>query len=234
MIFDIAACEEKIGYVFKDKMLLRRCFTHSSYAYENNTEDNELLEFFGDAIIQFLVTEYLYKHVYGDEGILTENRKAIVSKDPLLKAVKRLSLYEYVLVGNGLKDKPAENEKMYSSLYEAITAGIYLDGGMAAAKKFVTETIISDYAEHIKKQKDVKNEEKDGKSLLQEYVQKRKMGSVTYETLYKKGPDHMPDFRVAALLNGSRLAEGDGASKKAAEMQAAKRALAKLIKQGGN
>jgi len=240
MIFDIAACEEKLGYSFTDKMLLRRCFTHSSYAYENNTEDNELLEFFGDAIIQFVVTEYLYKNVYGDEGILTESRKGIVSKEPLLKAVKRLKLYEYILVGNGLKDKPVSDEKMYSSLYEAIVAGIYLDGGMTSAKKFITDTIISDYISEVRLKKSKKPTEKDGKSLLQEYVQGKKLGSISYETLSKKGPDHMPDFRAAVLLNGARLAEGDGSSKKAAETQAATRALEKLtngktkVTKGGN
>ena len=92
MIFDLSGCEEKIGYSFADKMLLRNCFTHASYAYEHGEKDNELLEFFGDSIIEFVVTEYLYKNASGDEGKLTKKRAELVSKDPLLSAVKKLGL----------------------------------------------------------------------------------------------------------------------------------------------
>ena len=97
-IFDIAECESVIGYSFKDKMLLRRCFTHASYAYENGGEDNELLEFFGDAIIEFVVTEHLYKNACGDEGVLTKKRANVVSKEPLLKAMDKLGLDRFILL----------------------------------------------------------------------------------------------------------------------------------------
>ena len=90
MIFDIAEIEEKIGYVFKDKMLLRKCFTHASYAHEHGTEDNELLEFFGDAIIEFVITEFLYNNSAGDEGKLTVKRANLVSREPLLAAIKEV------------------------------------------------------------------------------------------------------------------------------------------------
>lgn len=236
MIFDTTLCEERIGYTFKDKMLLRQCFTHSSYAHEHGEKDNELLEFFGDSIIEYAVTEYLFKNSYGDEGKLTHKRAEIVSKEPLLKAVYKLKITEFMLLGHGQTLNAKPDEKMFASLYEAVVAGIYIDGGMAAAKKFIKNTIIKDFEEkqNFEKTKNKrKNDNKDGKSAFQEYVQKRKLGSVSYETLAKNGPDHLPEFRVAALLNGQRIAEGKGASKRLAEMQAAKKALDKLNKQGG-
>lgn len=232
MIFDIDGAEEKIGYEFKDKMLLRKCFTHSSFANENGEEDNELLEFFGDAIIEFIVTEYLVKNVYGDEGDLTEKRKELVSKEPLYKIVKKKKLDGFMLLGNGQVKSKNTDEKLYSSLFEAIVAGIYLDGGISKAKKFIEDTLIKDYLSKEKRKKKTPSEEKDFKSLLQEYVQKGKMGSVSYEKLSKKGPAHMPEFRVAVLLNNSVLAEGKGKSVKAAEKTAAGKALKKLKAKG--
>ena len=230
MIFDVSECENKIGYTFNDKTLLRKCFTHSSYAYEHKTDDNELLEFFGDAIIEYVVTEYLFKNAYGDEGKLTAIRSEIVSKTPLLNSVRKLGLAEFALLGNGQTKSINDDDKLYSSLYEAVVAGIYLDGGIVPVKKFIKDTIIADYElnKKNKARKAVKKSTSDFKSAFQEYVQKNKLGSITYETLSKKGPDHMPEFRVAALLNGTRLAEGKGSSKKSAENQAAEKALAKL------
>ena len=140
-IFDIDECEKRIGYTFNDKMLLRRCFTHASYAYENGGEDNELLEFFGDAIIQFVVTEHLYKNAFGDEGKLTKKRAEVVSKEPLLKAVEKLNLIEFVLLGKGQEKAKRTTDKLFSSIYEAVVAGIYIDGGLEKAKKFIKNTI---------------------------------------------------------------------------------------------
>ena len=95
-IFDASSVESKIGYVFKDKNLLRKCFVHSSYGNERCEENNELLEFFGDSIIEFVVTEYLYANAKGDEGALTKKRADMVSKAPLLKAVLDLGLDNYL------------------------------------------------------------------------------------------------------------------------------------------
>lgn len=233
-IFDATVCEEKIGYTFKDKMLLRKCFTHSSYAYEHREESNELLEFFGDAVIEFVATEFLFKNAYGDEGALTEKRKNIVSKEPLLRAVNKMGLSEHLLLGNGAMSTAKKDEKLFSSLYEAIVAGIYLDGGLAPAKAFIKRTVIDDYtaAEKRKSENRKNTGKKDAKSEFQEFVQKRKLGSISYETLSKSGPDHLPEFRAAAILNGRRVAEGKGSSIKAAEAEAAKKAL-KNLKTGG-
>lgn len=231
-IFDIASCEEKIGYTFKDKMLLRQCFTHSSYANEHGEKNNELLEFFGDAVIQLVVTEHLFSNEKGDEGDLTEKRADMVSKQPLLDAVIRMGLENFVLLGNGQGKTAKKDEKLFSSVYEALVAGIYIDGGIVKARNFIKRTLIAYFKKPTKKVKKV-NDLGSNKSLFQEYVQKNKLGSIRYETLGKSGPDHDPEFRVAALLNGKRIAEGKGGSKKAAESQAAAAALKKIKKQGG-
>lgn len=227
MIFDMAEVEERIGYSFKNKELLRQCFTHSSYANENRCKDNELLEFFGDSVIQFTVTEYLFKNCAGDEGKLTLKRQSIVSEKPLKKAVDKMGVGEFMLLGKGLVGNTVGNEKLYSSLFEAITAGIYLDGGIVKARKFIKDKLLK-YAEEEKADK----KDASAKTYLQEYVQKYKLGSISYETLGKKGPDHLPEFRAAALLNGRRISEGTGGSKQAAQADAADKALIKL-KQGG-
>lgn len=232
MIFDIDGIEEKIGYVFKDKMLLRKCFTHSSYANEHKESNNERLEFFGDTIIKFIETEYLFKNVGGDEGDLTVARQKIENNDFFLETVKKLELDKFVLLGNGQRKNAHHDEKLFSSVFEALVAGIYLDGGMEAAKRFVKNTVITDF-EKTERTKDRRSVAKDYKSEFQEFVQKRKLGNVSYETLSKNGPEHVPEYRAAALLNGKRLAEGKGPSKKYAEAVAASVALAKLKKQDG-
>lgn len=232
-IFDIDAVESKIGYSFKDKMLLRQCFTHKSYAYENGCLDNELLEFFGDSIIEFVVTEHLYKTTAGDEGDLTQKRASLVSKEPLLKCVKLMDITQFVLLGRGQKKSVNKDEKLYSSVYEALVAGIYLDGGIVSAKKFIKNTLFPLLENQKKKQDKNKVVQKGNyKSRFQEHVQKHKIGSIAYEVVWRKGPDHKPEFGVAVTLNGSKIAEGSGSSKRQAETNAAKVALEKLL-QGG-
>ena len=124
MIFDVIEIENIINYQFNDKMLLRKCFTHASYLNEHGGENNEVLEFFGDSVLQFVVTEYLFNCTAGDEGDLTKIRANVVSKDPLLKAVKKLGLQQYMLLGKGQIKTTQQDEKLYSSLYDAIVAGI--------------------------------------------------------------------------------------------------------------
>ena len=149
-IFNVVECEEKIGYSFKDKMLLRKCFTHASYANEHREENNELLEFYGDAILGFVVTEYLFNNAKGDEGKLTKKRADIVSKEPLLEAVRLLDIGQFLLLGRGQEKNHTQDEKLYSSIYEALVAGIYIDGGMTAVKKFIKATLIRNYENKIK------------------------------------------------------------------------------------
>lgn len=237
MIFDVAECELRLGYRFNDKMLLRQCFTHASYANENKTKDNERLEFFGDAILGLIVTEYLFKCNLAGEGKLTQRRAELVSKKPLQNAVEDLGLSDLILLGNGLTTHSNHEEKLYSSLYEAVVAGIYMDGGMEAAKKFIFRTLLQ--------KKDRKTEsksvnkrnrvaEKDNKSAFQEYVQKYKLGTIRYVELEKSGSDHNPVFTVEVRLDNQARAVGVGKSKKQAEADAAGKALIRIKKKKSN
>lgn len=226
-IFDVSAVEKIIGYTFKDKMLLRKAFTHASYAHEHHEEDNELLEFFGDSIMEFIVTEYLCKNAKGDEGKLTQKRAQIVSRAPLIDVVTQMGIADFMLMGNGQKKTARDDDKMFSSVYEALVAAIYLDGGMVPTKRFIKSTLIKDYERKIKTQPETAVKAVI-KSEFQEYVQKHKLGDIQYKLLYKKGPDHSAEFGVALILNGKKIAEGKGFSKKSAEAQAANNALKKI------
>ncbi len=250
MIFELSECEEIIGYKFKDLELFRQCFTHASYTNEHPWQkDNERLEFFGDKIIDFVVTEYLYQTFpEEDEGKLTERRKNIVSKEPLTEVVFSLGLNKYINLGRSLLNSADKNEKYYSSLYEAVVAGIYLDGGLSKAKDFILRTLIK--AKSAVKGKSKKAGEpkkpvnqsitavkveaepslKDPKTELQEYIQKLQKGVIKYESIEKTGPDNAPTFTEAVLLNGKKIAEGKGKNKKAAQKEAAKAALSAIQK----
>lgn len=239
MIFELSECESIIGYKFKNLELFRQCFIHSSYTNEHPWEgNNERLEFFGDKIIDFIVTEFLYnEYPEEDEGKLTERRKNLVSKEPLTEVVFGLGLDKYIVLGNGIVNDRDPSEKFYSSLYEAIVAGMYIDGGFVVAKKFVQRTLLT--AERLKKtvSQNKKTAIKDGsykdfKSALQEFTQKVKLDAPVYKTLSKTGPDNNPVFIESVSVNGQKLAEGSGKNKKTAQQQAAEKAYAILSKGG--
>ncbi len=238
MIFELSECEEIIGYKFKDLELFRTCFTHSSYTNEHPWQkDNERLEFFGDKIIDFVVTEYLYTTYEGaNEGELTERRKNIVSKEPLTEVVFSLGLNKYINLGRSLQGKSDKTEKLYSSLYEAIVAGIYIDGGLQKAKEFIFRTLLKNKKTVKKEEKTVLSEKtveevkpkKDAKSELQEYVQKNKLGVISYKQLLKTGPDNNPEFTEQVFLNDTALAQGKGKNRKQAQQSSALVALSVL------
>lgn len=257
MIFDARKAEEKIGYSFKDKKLLMECFTHSSYAYENGETSNERLEFLGDAVLELVVTEYLYKKFDEAEGKLTDKRRSLVSKQPLLALVLKSGLNELVLLGNGQKRLAKTDEKLFSSLYEAIVGGIYSDGGYEPAKEFIERTLIREWESAV--EHDAEEQYTDGriadkktagakgakaaffpkelpadsKTRLQEFVQKEKLGKISYGLKEKTGPDHDPRFKVFVTIDGKIFAEGEGKSKKAAESRAAATLLESLEKEEG-
>ena len=146
MIFFMHECEEVLGYTFKDKVLLRACFTHSSYAHEHGGEkNNERLEFFGDSILGFVTAEYLMaKYPDLDEGRLTAYKQQLVSREPLSRAIEKSGLDQFLMYGEGEKKNSKENHQSANeNLYEAIVAGIYIDGGIEEVKKFVKRTLFS-------------------------------------------------------------------------------------------
>lgn len=144
MIFELSECEAIIGYKFRDIELFRQCFTHASYTNEHPGEkNNERLEFFGDKILDFVVTEYLFNsYPDEDEGKLTERRKNLVSKEPLTEVIFGLGLDGHINLGKSLAGNKDKNEKFFSSLYEALVAGIYIDGGLNEAEKFIYRTVL--------------------------------------------------------------------------------------------
>ena len=205
---DLSSLEEKIGYTFRNKDLLTACFTHSSYARTHGTQSNERLEFLGDALIGFLVAEELYRGSDEQEGSMTKHRIAIVSKRPLEEAVRAMGI-GYVYFSGGENNL---GKKSVSSLFEAVAAGIYLDGGMESARTFVREKLLP-YAGNFD----------DFKSRLNELYPH----AVLYEECSRSGQDHAPWFTVRVTASG-KSAQGSGASKEQAEQSAAKALLEML------
>lgn len=213
----VKIAQEKIGYTFNNTALLITALTHSSYAHENSgCEDNEKLEFLGDAILNFLIAKQLFEKGRS-EGEMTKRRSKIVSRVPLKEAVLNLDLLSVARFGKGT-DENALSDKSVSDIFEAILAAIYLDSGnMACVEKFMWDNL-----------KDVEGEA-DYKTSLQEYVQANHQ-KVVYDTV-NIGDIHQPFFYSVVTLNDVKLGEGRGKSKKEAEKAAAKSALNKLEKQ---
>ncbi len=238
MIFMTSDCEERIGYSFKDKSLLRKCFTHPSYAHERGGEHNERLEFFGDSILGFVVTEWLYSK-YPDlgEGELTSYKQQIVSKKPLAAAIAKLKLDDYILFGEGeRKNSDEKHEAARENLYEALLAGIYVDGGLSVAADFIKRTLLSNFRPKDVDGNVVEDKRTDGnfKGKLQEHVQKNKLGDIVYEEKSKSGPPHNPIFEMEVSVGGKALGKGKAGKKSEAERLAAKAAFEKLTRKNGS
>lgn len=207
MSFPYAEIENKIGYTFRDKSLLLTAFTHSTYAHAHGGADNERMEYLGDSVLQLIVTEWQYhSDAKASEGELTKERQLLVCEQALDTAVRKLGLEKYLLLAGG---KANVGKKTVSSLFETVTAAIYLDGGYTAAKEFI-------FRHAILKSQDA---EKNPKGALQEYLQS--MGEQPPHYVFEKeGKDNAPIFRVKVTALG-QTAEGEGGSKKQAEAQAA-------------
>ncbi len=212
---DISEIENIIGYTFKNKKLLAQCFTLSSASPQNN----ERLEWFGDAVVDFCVSELLFLKSKEDEGGMTALRSEFVKDAVLRPAVERLNLQKY-LVYSGTKQNVGD--KPVASLFEALAGGIYVDGGMTKAKKFIVEKLVKPQAEKLFKIKPV-----NFKGVLQEYLQSKGLLRAEYVLKDKSGPDHKPTFTVCATAQGYSVC-GTGSSKAKAEQAAAQKLLEKL------
>jgi ribonuclease-3 len=222
--------QDVIGYRFKEEGLLTQALTHSSYANEKHMKkgsDNERLEFLGDAVLELASSEFLFEK-YPDmpEGELTKLRASLVCEPTLAFCTEPLSLGDYLLLGKGEDLTGGRKRKsILSDALEAVIGAIYLDGGFANAKEFISKYILTD-TEH-------KQLFYDSKTILQEEVQGGNMGSLHYELLREDGPDHNKHFVVAAYVGERQLGTGEGSTKKAAEQQAAYEALLVLRGLGG-
>lgn len=205
--------EKIIKYSFRDKTLLTRALTHPSYFSERNL-NYQKLEFLGDSILDFLVAEHLYiEYPDKSEGDLTQMRAAVVSKTALSELVEELGLEAYALIGRA---QLTMSEKMRSDIYEAVVAAIYIDGGMDAARAFVSETAV----------KKITEIEVDYTSKLYEYAAKHNL-EIRFDT-ESDGPSHKKHFSATVFLNGKEYGKGEAGRKKDAYQKAAKSALGKL------
>jgi len=212
--------EKKIGYEFKDKSLLKRALTHSSYANEMGTGlDNERLEFLGDSVLGFITAEYLFNH-YKDkaEGDLTKKRAYAVCEKTLFGYAEKIGLGDMILLGKGEERTGGrQRPSVVSDAFEAVIAAIYLDGGIENAKKFVLP--------FIEIASETKPVFKDYKSTLQEVLQQNPTEKFEYIVVGESGPDHNKEFIVEVHLNSNVIGKGKGSSKKRAEQEAARSAL---------
>ena len=223
---DLKELEGKIGYTFKDKTLFKQALTHSSYANEHRHEglkDNERLEFLGDAVLEIISSEYLFYN-YPDmaEGEMTKLRASIVCEPTLALCTHEISLGSYLFLGKGEERTGGRNrDSIVSDAMESVIGAIYLDGGFASAKEFIHKFILKDI-EH-------KKLFYDSKTILQEIVQSDYKGKeIEYVLTGEIGPDHDKKFVVSLVVGDKTLGEGTGRTKKAAEQEAAYRAIIKL------
>ena len=222
--------EGKIGYGFKDRMLLKKALTHSSYSNESGAKNhhilcNERLEFLGDSVLSLITSKYIYaKYPDFPEGELTRMRAEVVCERALSGYAEKISLGQYLLLGIGEeKNNGRKRKSILADAFEALLAAIYIDAGelgYATVEKFLLPFII----EEIGNLKSV-GFSADSKTLLQQFVQQAEGDFLEYAVVKESGPDHMKTFHVEAKLNSNVIGRGVGRSKREAEQNAAKEAL---------
>lgn len=216
--------ESKIGYCFNNKELLKQALMHSSYINEKHLQKyqcNERLEFLGDAVLELVSSEFLYKEKpLVSEGELTKTRASMVCEPSLAFCAKDIELGSYLLLGKGEEATGGrQRDSITSDAMEALIGAIYLDGGFTSAKEFIHRFVLSDLENKILFF--------DSKTILQEIVQAEKDTKVSYQLIREEGPDHNKAFYVEALIDGKCYGSGKGRTKKAAEQQAAYQAILK-------
>ena len=221
----IEGLEATIGYSFKDKNLLKRALTHSSYANEqriNCIGDYERLEFLGDAVLELVSSEFFYNK-YPDlpEGKLTKIRSSNVCEPALAYCAREFELDSYIRLGKGEEQTGGrKRDSIVSDVCEALIGALYLDGGMNIAHDFIHRFILSDLEN--------KTLFLDSKSVLQEMVQANGHTSLEYKLVDETGPDHNKEFTVHVFVGGKMTGEGIGKTKKSAEQKAAYEAIKKI------
>lgn len=224
----IEELQSRLGYTFKEIGLLVTALSHSSYVNESGDpgiEDNERLEFLGDAVLGMIISELLYRAFSGAEGVLTRAKNHLVSARTLGRLAADIQLGENLLLGKGEeKDGGRSKESLAANAFEAVIGAIYLDGGMQAAADFIGET----FRELIESYSHERVSKRDYKSYLQELLQARQFAAPRYEVAQERGPDHQKKFEIELIINEVTLSRGYGKSKKAAEQDAARIALEKI------
>jgi ribonuclease-3 len=228
---DIFEAEKKLNLTFANKALLQRALTHRSYLNENPDyplEDNERLEFLGDAVLDFVTGEYLY-HRFPEmpEGRLTNLRSALVRTETLAHFASNLNLGDYLFLGRGEEESGGRRRPaILCDAFEALIGALYLDSGLEMARQFVYQVIDPALQEILASDID-----KDAKSRLQEVAQSHYQLTPTYRTVKEQGPDHAKEFTVEALIGDKIYGRGTGFSKQNAAQAAAQQALQVLAKE---
>lgn len=227
--YSLNALEERIGYQFKNPSLLKQALTHSSFTNEqkiNKAKNYERLEFLGDAVLELVSSEFLFKeHPDVPEGELTKMRASMVCEPSLAFCAKDLELGKFLRLGKGEESTGGrERDSITSDAMEAVIGAIFLDGGMKHAKAFIDRFILSDLED--------KRLFYDSKTTLQELIQGKLKKEFHYELLNETGPEHDKTFVSEVYLEKESLGKGFGRTKKAAEQQAAYQALLRLREKG--
>ncbi len=214
---------------FTNPKLLQLAFIHRSYLNESKEviESNERLEFLGDSILSFIVSDHLYKtYPDFDEGILTNLRSLVVNTKSLAKTAKNLGFGKHLMLSHGEEDSGGrENDSILANTFEAVIGGLFMDQGIESVRTFLFAVLIPQIEEYVQKKVF-----KDPKSLLQEYVQARKQNSPLYKVLHEEGPAHSKQFTIGVFVGDNQVGEGKGKSKQEAEERAAEQALEKIAK----
>jgi ribonuclease-3 len=223
MLPELVRCEERIGYEFIDKRLLRCALTHSSGA-EHRLASNERLEFLGDSILGVVVCTMLYR-LYPEylEGDLTKIKSVVVSRQTCAKISESLGMQEFLILGKGMTTHPSVPPSLLSDVFESLVAAIYLDGGDTPSRIFVER--------HMGPEIELTASGESGdnyKSLLQQLAQREYNSTPTYELVDEKGPDHSKCFKIAAQVGPTRYESAWGRNKKEAEQRAARNALSEI------
>jgi ribonuclease-3 len=222
---DFSILETNIGTTFKNKDLLRQAFIHRSYLNENRTvklEHNERLEFLGDAVLELVITDYLYKkYPEKNEGDLTAYRSSLVNSNTLSDVAEKIGLNPFLLLSKGeAKDTGRARQFILANTFEALVGAIYIDQGYEAANTFIESHLFGLIEDIIEKNKYI-----DSKSKFQEQAQEKVGITPAYKLIKETGPDHNKIFTVGVYLREDLVVTGDGKSKQEAEQDAAEKAL---------
>ena len=214
--------EKSIDYKFSNINLLKQALTHSSYAYEHGVESYEKLEFLGDSILEFISSDYLFKNYEKlKEGEMTKVRASVVCEDSLSKIAKLHNFSDFLLLGKSeIINNGSQRKAVLEDTFEAVIAAIYLDGGLEPAKKFIIE--------NLKNSIEISSKsvgKKDYKTVLQEMLQVNGNVNIKYTIIKEEGPDHDKKLTAKVEFEGKYLEEGEGNSKKHAEMEAERKAI---------
>ncbi len=222
---DFSILETNIGITFKNKDLLKQAFIHRSYLNENRTvklEHNERLEFLGDAVLELVITDYLYKkYPEKNEGDLTAYRSSLVNSNTLSDVAEKIGLNPFLLLSKGeAKDTGRARQFILANTFEALVGAIYIDQGYDSANTFIASQLFGLIEEIIEKNKYI-----DSKSKFQEQAQEKVGITPAYKLIKETGPDHNKIFTVGVYLREDLVVTGDGKSKQEAEQDAAEKAL---------